>query len=165
MSFKKLLKVVTVGGTVGAAVGGLAYVNRKQVEGITEKYNRTRAYLDVTNQWVSNQQNGKKLESYFKKNHISSIAIYGMGSLGELLYNELKDSDICVKCFVDRYAQVLSYGLDGLPLMLPEQMAETAAVDAVIVTPVHVFEQVEQTLKESGVQENIISLQTVVYEV
>lgn len=58
----------------------------------------------IFNQWLYLRQKGKQLYLFFEDNQIENIAIYGMGALGERLYDELKDSSISVRYAIDRIA-------------------------------------------------------------
>ena len=52
--------------------------------------------------WLENRNANKTLVDYFHRYGYKTIAIYGAGDLGRLLYEEIKNSDIQVKYFIDR---------------------------------------------------------------
>lgn len=163
MKGKKIIGNILVGTMVAGAVGGISYINKKQTDGINRKYMRTKEYFDVTYQWVVNKQEQKTLDAFFKDEGIKSIAVYGMGSLGELFYNELKDRDIVeVKYFIDKMADLYSCGLDDIPVRDCESMMQEGTIDAVIVTPVHIFDDINNNLQEQGYHGKIFSLRDVI---
>ena len=127
-----------------------------------EKSERMNAYDEITRLWTVHRMNNKSVESYFANNNLSVIAIYGCGTMGELLYNEIKNSDIKVKCFIDKSADNYAYGFDDVELIKPEQISEMSEVDAVIVTPVHAFSSIRQTIIEQEYAGKIISLEEVI---
>ncbi len=162
MVSKRFIKNTLLGAAVAGAVGGIGYLGKTQTELVDRKYKRSKEYYDVTYQWVLNKQNQKTPDNFFRDEDIKSIAIYGMGSLGELFYNELKDRDIVeVKYFIDQMADLYSYGLDNIPVRDCESMMQEGTVDAVIVTPVHIFDDIKNNLQEQGYHGKIFSLRDV----
>ena len=55
--------------------------------------------------WMENRNAGKTFVEYFHEYGYKTIGIYDAGDLGRMLYEEVKDSDITVKFFVDRNAE------------------------------------------------------------
>ncbi|MCM1499964.1 MAG: glycosyltransferase [Clostridium sp.] len=130
-----------------------------------EKNNRIAVYNQLTDQWNLNQKEHKEIEDYFIRKGIKSIAIYGSGTMGDRLYAEIKSSAIQVICFIDQSADSYVYGLnEDVELIKPEQIRNIKNVDAIIVTPVHVYKSIEAVIRENGYKGEIISLETVVYE-
>ena len=157
---KKIIRNILLGTTIAGAIGGLSYINKKQVDGIDRKYARTKGYFDVTYDWVANKQNQKTLDAFFDAEGIRRIAIYGMGSLGELFYNELKSRNIVeIKYFIDQMADLYSYGLDDIPVKNTISMEAEDRTDAVIVTPVHIFNEIKDDLLKQGYNGKILSLE------
>ncbi len=128
-----------------------------------ERSSRLSAYEGLMQQWDENRNLSKKITDYFAKNNIKTIAIYGIGTLGEKLYNEIKDTDVETKCFIDRSADTYTYGIGDAALIKPEQIKDMEVVDAVVVTPIHVFDSILKSVRENGYEGKIISLETVVY--
>ena len=81
-----------------------------------------------------------------------------MSYAGETLVNELKGSDIEIAYGIDRKEEVFSY-IDVITMegSLPE-------VDAVVVTAITFFDEIEESLKRN-VTCPIISLEDILYEV
>ncbi len=90
--------------------------------------------LDIVCKWLR-YCNYIDLSAILKNLGFHRIAIYGMGMLGELLYENLQSTDITVKCVIDRNAAIsIDYDVD---ILLPEEIAkQDGSLDAVIVTPV-----------------------------
>lgn len=55
-------------------------------------------------QWIKNKIKGLSIGDHLYNKGIRTVIIYGAGDLGELLYEELKISELTVKYFVDRNA-------------------------------------------------------------
>lgn len=109
--------------------------------------------------WVETKRQGKEIRSYFQKHGIRRIAIYGMAEVGELLYQELKDTEVTVVCGIDRSTIVSP----NLTVVKPEEFHEE--VDAVVVTVVYYFSEVYDTMiqKVNG-ETPILGLDEILYE-
>lgn len=161
---KKIVKTgltLLLGGSVGAGLGAAitGKISAKSTNKKSEKVDKFKTYYNMLNQWLLLKQEGKSLEDYFIESNIKTIAIYGMGEMGNRLYDELKNSKVEVKYAIDKEAESIYSELDvrkledGMPF-----------VDAVIVTAVFAFEDIKNELA-SSVDYQIISLEDVVYEV
>ena len=113
----------------------------------------------MMNQWVAVKQEGKNLADYFEKNNFYSIAIYGMSYAGERLLEELRNSNIVVKYGIDKNASGI---YSDIELITMDDNLED--VDAVVVTPIFFFDQIEEELSKK-LSCPIISLEDILYEV
>lgn len=163
MRGKRFIKNTLFGIAMAGTVGGIRYVSKKQTDVIDRRYKRSKEYYDVTYQWIINKQKKKEIAEYFAGHQIKTIAIYGMGSLGELLYNDIKeDCAVKVSCFIDQMAELYSAGIDDIPVLkdLPENYKDK--IDAVVITPVHLFDDIEKELAAQGFDKAIISLKEII---
>lgn len=146
---------------LGAAAGaaGSGYLGTKQVEQKAEKVDKFKSYYNMLNQWLILKQEGKNLLEYFEQNNYKTIAIYGMGEMGNRLYDELKDSKIEVKYAVDRNAADTYSELNII-----DAEDDFEEVDAIVVTAVFAFSEIESVISEK-IECPIISLEDVVYEI
>ena len=151
--------VGAISGLLGAVAGGLgaSYIADKQLMKSTKKVDKFKNYYGLLNQWLLLKQEGKSLEDYFKEKGIKTIAIYGMGEMGNRLYDELKGSNIKVKYGIDKESSSVYSELEVIGY---EEISED--VDAIVVTAVFAFEEIAAELKNS-VSFPIISLEDVVY--
>ena len=146
-----------IGAVAGAA--GSGYFGNKQVEQKSEKVDKYKGYYNMLNQWLILKQEGKNLSEFFLSNQYKTIAIYGMGEMGNRLYDELKNSDILVKYAVDKNA---SGTYSELEVIDPEDDFEK--VDVIVVTATFAFDEIENKISEK-VDFPIVSLDDVVYEI
>lgn len=145
----------------GVAVGAGA-VRKTMGEAIEKKMRMSDKHLALflmMNQWVKVKQGGKNLSEYFEKNGYRKIAIYGMSYAGETLADELKGTKTEVVYGIDRSADSIYSDLDIVSL--DDTLAE---VDAVVVTAITFFDEIEEQLSEK-VDCPIISLEDILYEV
>ena len=110
---------------------------------ITEK--RFEIGFHISSQWLYLKQKGKGLHQYFKDNLINHIAIYGMGVLGERLYDELKDSEISIEYAIDRMAG--HKNIPGLNIYGCDE-DRFPEIDVIVVTPVHDFWTIVELLED-----------------
>lgn len=147
----------TIAGVIaGALVGGS--VTGKSVEQKSKKVDKFRGYYNLLNQWLFLKQSGKSLEEYFEKNNYKKIAIYGMGEMGNRLYEELKNSNINIKYAIDKEAECVYSELKVVDL--EEELEE---VDVIVVAATFAFEEIEEKLRDQ-VDCMIVSLEDVVFE-
>lgn len=154
--------LATVSLLAGAAAGATAMgkVKGQAVEAKAEKVDKFKGYYNMLNQWLILKQGGKSLEQYFVENDYKTVAIYGMGEMGNRLYDELKDSDkVEVKYAIDKNAASTYSELEVL-----ESEDDLPEVDVVVVTATFAFDEIEEELSEK-IDYPIVSLDDVVYEV
>lgn len=142
-----------------AGVAGSGYLGNKQIEQKAQKVDKFKGYYNMLNQWLILKQEGKSLAEYFKANEYKSVAIYGMGEMGNRLYDELKDTDIEVKYAVDQDAASTYSELDVI-----DREDDFAEVDVMVVTATFAFDEIERILSDKA-GFPIISLEDVVYEI
>lgn len=160
MNFSKIVKsigLVSLGFSAG--VGTVIKMKGNVTKQKEEKVDKFKKYYETLLQWVQIKQDGKNLEQYFINNGYSTIAIYGMGEMGTRLYNELKDTSITVKYAIDKNAEGT---YSELNVVTTED--ELESVDAVIVSAIFAFDDIEEELSKM-IDCPIISLQDVVFEI
>ena len=87
-----------------------------------------------------------------------TVAVYGMGRVGETLIKELTDSDISVKYAIDQSAGKNSEGF----IVSPDSALE--CVDVVVVTPIASYGEIKLKLKEK-MNCPIVSIEDILFEV
>ncbi len=146
---------------LGAAAGaGAAGV--KMSKALDEKQkmsNKHFALFQMMNQWVRVKQEGKNLSEYFEENGYRKIAIYGMSFAGESLVYELEGTKTEVMYGIDRNAKSLY-----LDINIVEPGEDLRKVDAIVVTAITFFDEIEEILSRK-VDCPIISLEDVLYGV
>lgn len=157
----KKVVVSALSTVIGAAVG--AVVTGKEAQKTVDKTQKMSdkhlALFLMMNQWVKVKQEGKNISEYFEKHGYKKIAIYGMSYAGETLIDELKGTGIEVAYAIDRNADTLYADVDIVSVE-----GELAPVDAVVVTAITFFDEIEEKLAEK-VNCPILSLEDVLYEV
>lgn len=156
---KGLIGALSAMAGVAAGVSVAGQTLGKTVEKNKLMSDKHLALFLMMNQWVKVKQEGKNIASYFEENGYKKIAIYGMSYAGETLVSELKDSQIELKYGIDKNANHLYADMDIVTL--DDDLEE---VDAVVVTPIFFFEEIEEQLSQM-LDCPIISLEDILYEV
>lgn len=138
------------------AVGKKVSDKTQQAQMMSDKH---LALFLLMNKWIKLKQKGINLSLYFEKNGYKKIAIYGMSYVGETLLDELRNTGIDVAYGIDKnedgiYSDIEIFSMER----------ELEKVDAVIVTAITFFGEIERALK-SKMDCPIVSLEDILYEV
>lgn len=128
------------------------------IKSLENKSEKDLQNMRLLEQWIFIKQDGKSIEDYLKKNGIRTIAIYGMGFMGELLYDELKKSSVEVKYAIDRRGGSLC---EDILVISPTETI--TSVDAIVVAAVYYFDEIKENVtKRTNIP--IISLESMLFE-
>lgn len=107
--------------------------------------------------WMRNKNQGKYVASTLSNMGYKTVAIYGVSYIGELLVEELNQSDIEVMFCIDRKVKgmIQNKKIYNLDTKIPK-------VDAIIVTPITMIDEIEMTLKEFTDSE-ILSIEEILF--
>lgn len=97
----------------------------------------------MMNQWVRLKQKGINIAEYFKKVGFYKIAVYGMSYVGETLLEELKGTEIEVVYGID-----VKKDITGINVKIFSMDDFLEEVDAVIVTAITYFDEIQDKLSE-----------------
>lgn len=100
-------------------------------------------YLFMRN-WVELHQSGMSIADRLLGEDVSTVAIYGTGKHGMMLYNELKATKVKVAYWIDKNCKAET--IEGCTVMCVD--CELPQVDAVVVTPYREFQTIESSLRE-----------------
>lgn len=125
--------------------------------------NSDRDCFVTVKRWLENRNQNKTFGDYFRRYGYQTIAIYGVGDLGRLLYEEIRETDIAVKYFVDRNAEGI-HEVDGIPVITISEISGMEDVDALIITPIGNYDAICRTLARQAPEMRTLSLREAVYE-
>lgn len=156
---KGLIAAISI--ILGTIIGYAANnkLNRKSIVKKDEKIDKFKAYYNILNEWLILKQNGKKIDKYFLDKGYKTIAIYGVGEMGNRLYDELKQSNIKIKYAIDKNAKSSYNELNVYDL---SDTLET--VDAIVVSAIFAFDEIAKEIAKV-VDYPIISLSDIIYEI
>lgn len=152
-------------GTAIATIGVLAirFIKRK-IRLSETNLNRQSQYYDALLDWIDNMQGNRRIDAFLLENGYKKIAVYGKGTLGFLLYRELQNADVTIEFFMDQTADEYSSNVEGIPVIKKEELDKMEEVDAIIVTPIHAYENIRKDLEGMGVTIPVISLNEAILE-
>lgn len=156
---KKIIEVLKVALVVAVGDVVIEHLLGKSTKQKSAKVDKFKGYYNMLNQWLILRQKGETLEKYFRDNGFKTIAIYGMGEMGNRLYDELCNTEIEVKYAIDK--AVGSHFFSELDVRDIDSALDE--VDAVIVTATFAFDEISEKL-ENRINCPIISLNDVVFE-
>lgn len=149
-------------GLIFGLVTGMLFMEEKTRKIIKNKEKwgeKFKTYYDILNQWMTLLYDNKSIATYFIENNYKTIAIYGMGKLGILLYKELEKSEIKVKYCIEKNP---NHSYPDIEIKCLGD--EFEKVDVVVITAVSEFNNIVKNIKEK-VDSPIISLEDIVYEI
>lgn len=122
------------------------------------QYWKSERALMLALKWLELKQKGYSLNVFFERNHIRSVAIYGMAALGCRLYDELEYGNVEVKYLMDQNPMGMEKVFEFVPLE-----RERVEVDAVVVTVAGAEREVVREIKTMGYQ-RVIGLSEILTE-
>lgn len=149
---------------LGFSIGYLSnelIIGEKRRNEIAKQEDNTKKFMefyDVLLRWNLVRQKGRNLSEFFEQKEFSSIAIYGMKDLGQALYRELENSSVKVLYGIDRDAEHIY-----LPYDIFSPNEDLAPVDAIVVTAIHYYDEIEELLRKK-MSCPIFSIEDVVWE-
>ena len=123
-----------------------------------DKIRQYKCLFQFSNKWIALKQKEMDITAYFRDRGYYSIAVYGMGDLGERLADEIQNTDINIVYAIDRSKTGKYAGIQikRLEEVLPE-------VDAVVVTPIYNFWEIKPILIDKF-ECPVVSLEDVICE-
>lgn len=159
---KRKTGIIGIAGALCASIAGIVLTVRVKNEEIQKKQkskDKFKGYYNLLNQWLRLRQENKSLVAFFTENQYKTAAIYGMGELGNRLYDELKDSSVQVKYAIDENT---AGAYSEIEVIGPEE--DFPEADVIVVTAVFAYSEIEEKL--SGRTDiPVVSLEDVVYEI
>ena len=88
--------------------------------------------------------NSHDIVKYFKTNNFNNIAIYGVGTLCNLLIKKIEDSGVNILHFIDKNTR----GDNQINIIKPYEVDDNLNVDVIIITPSFDFNNIREFLKK-----------------
>lgn len=103
---------------------------------------RNKKKFDLMCQWMKLKIQGVSLIEFFQDKGLQSIAIYGMGEIGQLMYDELAmEDETLIRYSIDQSGKRY---VDNLPTYCLDK--DLPKVDAIVITPVLITDQLEEQI-------------------
>ena len=161
LNLVKIGSGVVAGACLGAYVTGKSNETRRELtEASRDKF---KSYYDITREWMICEMNGHNIADWISDNGINKMAVYGAGTMGDLFYETMKNSEEKIAFFVEETGAPLSEFKGNTALETLEYGVDWEGLDMVIVTAVTYFKDIKAKLEELGVSCPIVSLEEIVY--
>lgn len=122
---------------------------------IAEKYKSW--YQNLYNWKRRNARQGSIVSNYLKENKIKSVAIYGLGKWGELIYEEAKDVEEIYLCGIDEKKKEFH----GIPIK--RKCDELNEIEVIIISVFMEYEAIKLELEKIGYIGKVVSILELIY--
>lgn len=123
----------------------------EQMQKMELQQRKSNRFYGLLVKWVKIKQKNINISSYFISEKVKHIAIYGMKELGQLLYDELINTEIHIDYVIDKNPKIQT----DSRLISPEN--ELPEVDMIVVTAIFYYEEIRGFL-QNRISARIISL-------
>ncbi len=125
----------------------------------SKEYIKERAYAKLFRRWLNNNDNNSEaIINYVKKRNCKRVLIYGAAELGQAIAKILTKSGVSL-AYIDQY--ICEESKCGLPIYKISDIVSNNS-DMIIVTPIHVFEDIKNNLIRSGYKGDIVSIEEII---
>ena len=125
-----------------------------------EQNERNRQNYLLMRDWVEMKIAGKSVAQNLKEKSVETVAIFGAGKHGTMLFNDLKSSGIKIAAWLDNNPKASE--ISGCPVYSPcEFSRKNIKTDVIIVTPYLEYEEIAKDLDGFGLK-NLISLKDII---
>lgn len=118
--------------------------------------------LNISDYLVNRKMNGNVFRDYFQYQLINRIAIYGQGEFYELIKEDILTSGVEIKCIIESNMPNKDVNQDGVPVIWAQNALFYQDVDAIVVMPCYVMDEIMIYLQEAKVMKRVISLEQII---
>ena len=117
--------------------------NNQVIERLLETITKNNKILNVYERWIKLKTRSGGVHQFIQDNGFRKVAVYGMGSLGRSLCDELSHNQVEVVYVIDKNININcgEYQCYTMQDEFPE-------VDVVIITPITYFEEIAKELSK-----------------
>lgn len=106
--------------------------------------NKDKEMLNILAIWMQKRNMGRRIDEYLIERGIQTVAVYGLNVMGDLLYMELRNSDVRA-CVIDREKDRVASEVESYNVYEGDQLPR---LDLIIVTAIFYYDEIEKMLKE-----------------
>lgn len=104
----------------------------------------------------------KNFSQFFKENNIKKVAVYGQGEFYNAIKEALLTSDVLVKCIIETYKPNVSKNSDNIDIVWACSVEDYEDVDAIIVTPSYVMDEICVMMERLGISKRLIPIEELI---
>ncbi len=132
--------------------------SREEYNGCQATIHKLNTIIELQRQWFKANRQGKSICPWLRTHGIKRVAIYGLGILGNQLYSELENTEIEIPYIIDSR----DLHLENIKQYFPND--RFPEVDAVIVTPVSQYMEIEEIIKKGNDDLSVLRLVDIISE-
>ena len=125
---------------------------------------KTSPYKELEQAWQAKRAQGLDVTQYFKRLKVKSVAIYGLGTLGQQAFAELSKGELEIPYIVDRTPFLLGGRYYQRPVIDLLSLMRNNQADRLLITPVFAYDKICETIKPFNDRLQLVSLQHVIDE-
>lgn len=134
----------------------------QQIADLKMGYKSYKLYYEFLLELLNKKVNGIQLYDYFIKNNYKNIGMYGFGSIGKMVYDEIRQTtQIKMSSIIEGRSRVVEYKSEILNVYSMKGF-DYNEIEVVIVTPFYEFEKIKKDLLEAGCNIPIISIEDLI---
>lgn len=138
--------LLAVSGYAEEWIGLIINYHRENEKKYEENLRRKASFYSLLSRWMEKKLAGESAAARLLQMGYHSVAIYGAGKHGKFLYEDIKNSEVEVRYFIDKNKNAMPES--GLTVYTIDE--ELPAVDAIIITPYLEQQTVIQELRQKG---------------
>ncbi len=131
---------------------------KKHLIGRRSEVNSYKSYYEMMRKWIPLYQKGIRIAKYFEENNYRKIAIYGMGDMGILFYEDVKESELEIAYVIKAHEGERDIGKE-----IKDIEDDLDAVDAIVVCEIGAYDYVSNLLRDR-IDYPLIPLDDIIYE-
>ena len=121
------------------------------------------SYLTL-HEWNYKKLKKKTIKSFLDANGYKNIAVYSLGTLGNLFLEEAVKENIQISYIVDKNNSMFPTQIHNIPVIGLQDVSNQASVDAIVICHVYYFNQIADDLVKLGIkEEQLLSLNDIVF--
>ncbi len=123
-----------------------------------EENKKNKAYFELFKKWLNTDDIGDAVDRYLKEHDCKTYAVYGAADVGKALVKACNSSLCDLIGFIDQF--MTCECVNGVQVLRIND-SKIKKADAILVTPIHAFEQVSKELKQAGYSGMIVPVDQV----
>ncbi|MCP4216304.1 MAG: hypothetical protein GY765_16770, partial [bacterium] len=117
---------------------------------------------DLMNSWMEKRNEGRWVAGFLNDNNIGAVGVYGLGTIGERVLEELLEKGVNVPCIIESRPELLGGRYAGIPVINNYMLRTFKMVKCIIVTPFHALDSIRETIHEVEPGMKIIGIDEII---
>ena len=139
------------------------FAKAKREAGALRSYaNKVSKRYDLFNDLLKKKYEGKNIGNYLRTQSVNAVGIYGLGSIGERVIEELHQNGIAIRYIIDKRGELHGGRYDGIPVISSRFAIKYKDTQFLIVTFVEGVDEVRKQMFEYSDNLSIVGIGEIV---